>query len=231
MACPVEALEKVGKRPRRPQKTQKRPETLEEWEEVQKPRKSQKTLGRGPSPQKVQKRPRRSPQKRPRGPEKAGKGPFQGQKRPRPRKGWENVQKPRKSRGPEKAGFGTSKGVWGTCQPQVCPSPPFSLRAAPCTKPVLDKAKNKTFGQNSGTQTLYNFYKPCSLRNSEPRCGFLQGWDLYWGALGANMRPTWFSRGYGGFPKLGVPFGCPNNKDYSILGLYWGPLMLGNYHI
>ena len=37
---------------------------------------------------------------------------------------------------------------------------------------------------------------------------------------------------YGGFPKLGVPsWGGPHNKDYSILGLYWGPLILGNYHI
>ena len=27
---------------------------------------------------------------------------------------------------------------------------------------------------------------------------------------------------YGGFPKLGVPFWGPNNKDYSILGSILG---------
>ena len=29
----------------------------------------------------------------------------------------------------------------------------------------------------------------------------------------------------------GYLFGGPNNKDYSFFGLYWGPLILGNYHI
>ena len=34
------------------------------------------------------------------------------------------------------------------------------------------------------------------------------------------------------FPKIrGTLFGGPNNKDYSILGVYiGGPLILGNYH-
>ena len=31
--------------------------------------------------------------------------------------------------------------------------------------------------------------------------------------------------------KQGYHFKGPNNKDYSTLGLYWGPLILGNYHI
>ena len=29
---------------------------------------------------------------------------------------------------------------------------------------------------------------------------------------------------YRGFPKLGVPFWGPHNKDYSIGGLHWGPI-------
>ena len=36
---------------------------------------------------------------------------------------------------------------------------------------------------------------------------------------------------YGAFPKLGVPFRGPNNKDYSILGSILGSPILGNYHI
>ena len=33
-----------------------------------------------------------------------------------------------------------------------------------------------------------------------------------------------------GFPKIrGTFFGDPHNQDYSIWGLYWGPLILGNY--
>ena len=36
---------------------------------------------------------------------------------------------------------------------------------------------------------------------------------------------------YGDFPKLGVPFGGPYNKDYSILGSTLGSSILGNYHI
>ena len=36
---------------------------------------------------------------------------------------------------------------------------------------------------------------------------------------------------YGGFPKLGVLFGCPYYKDHGSWGLYWGPPILGNYHI
>ena len=38
-------------------------------------------------------------------------------------------------------------------------------------------------------------------------------------------------KAYRGFPKLRVPFGGPNDKDYSILGLHWGSPILGNYHI
>ena len=37
--------------------------------------------------------------------------------------------------------------------------------------------------------------------------------------------------GYGGFPKLGLPFGGSHNMDYSILGSILGSLILGNYHI
>ena len=29
----------------------------------------------------------------------------------------------------------------------------------------------------------------------------------------------------------GYHFGGPYDKDYRILGLYWGTLILGNYHI
>ena len=36
---------------------------------------------------------------------------------------------------------------------------------------------------------------------------------------------------YGGFPILGVPFGGPYNQDYKFWVLYWGPPILGNYHI
>ena len=37
---------------------------------------------------------------------------------------------------------------------------------------------------------------------------------------------------YGGFPKLGVPFwGVPIVRTLVFWGLYWGPLILGNYHI
>ena len=37
---------------------------------------------------------------------------------------------------------------------------------------------------------------------------------------------------YGGFPKLGVPFlGVPIIRILIFWGLYWGPLILGNYHI
>ena len=35
----------------------------------------------------------------------------------------------------------------------------------------------------------------------------------------------------GGFPKLGVPFGRPYNKDYSILGSILGPLVLGDNNV
>ena len=34
-----------------------------------------------------------------------------------------------------------------------------------------------------------------------------------------------------GFSKLGVPIWNPYNKDFSILGSYWGPLILGNYFV
>ena len=34
----------------------------------------------------------------------------------------------------------------------------------------------------------------------------------------------------GDFPKLGIPFGGPHNKDYSILGSILGPPIFGNYH-
>ena len=36
---------------------------------------------------------------------------------------------------------------------------------------------------------------------------------------------------YGGFPKLGVPFGVPIIRTVVYLGLYWGTPILGNYHI
>ena len=36
---------------------------------------------------------------------------------------------------------------------------------------------------------------------------------------------------YGGFLKLGYHFGGPRNRDYSILGLYRGPSMRGNFHL
>ena len=37
----------------------------------------------------------------------------------------------------------------------------------------------------------------------------------------ASCRPL-----HGGFRKFGVPFGGPYKKDYNILGVYWGPLIL-----
>ena len=37
---------------------------------------------------------------------------------------------------------------------------------------------------------------------------------------------------YRGFPKLGVPFlGVPIIRTIVFWGLYWGTLILGNYHI
>ena len=30
---------------------------------------------------------------------------------------------------------------------------------------------------------------------------------------------------------MGILFGGPRNKDFSILGLYWGTPILGNYHL
>ena len=36
---------------------------------------------------------------------------------------------------------------------------------------------------------------------------------------------------FGGFSKLGYPFGGPNNKDHSMLGLHWGSPILGKYHL
>ena len=37
---------------------------------------------------------------------------------------------------------------------------------------------------------------------------------------------------YGGFPKLGVPFlGVPIIRTIVFWGLYWGPTILGNYHM
>ena len=37
---------------------------------------------------------------------------------------------------------------------------------------------------------------------------------------------------YGGFPKLGVPLlGVPIIRTIVFWGLYWGPLILENYHI
>ena len=38
------------------------------------------------------------------------------------------------------------------------------------------------------------------------------------------------SETFGGFPKLGVPFGDPNNKDYSILGSILGSPCLQMSH-
>ena len=38
--------------------------------------------------------------------------------------------------------------------------------------------------------------------------------------------------GIRGFPKLGVPFsGVPIIRTILFWGLYWGPLILGNYHL
>ena len=39
---------------------------------------------------------------------------------------------------------------------------------------------------------------------------------------GERVQPS-CNCGNGGFPELGVPVGGPQNKDYSILGLPWGP--------
>ena len=37
---------------------------------------------------------------------------------------------------------------------------------------------------------------------------------------------------YGGFPKIrGTIFGVPMIRTIVYLGLYWGPLILGNYYI
>ena len=37
---------------------------------------------------------------------------------------------------------------------------------------------------------------------------------------------------HGGFRKLrGYLYRGPQKKDYSLVGVYWGPLILGNYHI
>ena len=36
----------------------------------------------------------------------------------------------------------------------------------------------------------------------------------------------------GGLPKLGVPYwGVPIVRIIVFVGLYWGPRVLGNYHI
>ena len=37
-------------------------------------------------------------------------------------------------------------------------------------------------------------------------------------------------RPVGCFPKSGVPLRGPCSKDYSIVRVYWGPFILGNYH-
>ena len=34
----------------------------------------------------------------------------------------------------------------------------------------------------------------------------------------------------GVFENEGYHYGGPQNKEYSILGPYWGPLIYGNYH-
>ena len=45
------------------------------------------------------------------------------------------------------------------------------------------------------------------------RYGFDSGFgECLWGSLGV----------FGGFPKLGVPFRGPYNKDYTIFGVYIG---------
>ena len=36
---------------------------------------------------------------------------------------------------------------------------------------------------------------------------------------------------FGGFPKLGYFFGIPIIRILVFWGLYWGPLILGNYHV
>ena len=54
------------------------------------------------------------------------------------------------------------------------------------------------------------------------QCSCLQGLrEAFW-VLGG-------SENYGLYG--GYHFGGPYNKDYSNLGLYWGSLILGNYHI
>ena len=45
--------------------------------------------------------------------------------------------------------------------------------------------------------------------------------------LGRRTEPEALKFSYGCFPKLGVPLGGPNNKDYSMWGLYWGLLNWG----
>ena len=57
--------------------------------------------------------------------------------------------------------------------------------------------------------------------------GVLSG--TYWGS---TLICTDKMRTYGNFPKLGVPFwGVPIIRTIVYWGLYWGPLILGNYHI
>ena len=60
-------------------------------------------------------------------------------------------------------------------------------------------------------------------------CVFCLGKNI--GCLPLTQRPnrmrTWCNTwGFCTFPLLGFP-----NKDYSLLGLYWGPPTWGNYHV
>ena len=48
------------------------------------------------------------------------------------------------------------------------------------------------------------------------------------GAFGASIEP----KGFGDFPKLGLLFwGVARIRTIVFWDLYWGPLMLGNYHL
>ena len=49
------------------------------------------------------------------------------------------------------------------------------------------------------------------------------------GGRGELLNTCWR---FGGFPKLGVPLlGVPIVRTIIFWGLYWGPLILGNYHL
>ena len=49
--------------------------------------------------------------------------------------------------------------------------------------------------------------------------------------LSAILREDFWVVGFGSFPKLGVLFGGPHSKDYSIWGSILSPPILGNYRL